>query len=360
MLDQLHFTFFERIPNFTEIIVVSCLVGGSIILGLIFKRVILLRILQFTSRTKWQGDDIIINASKNSIPILFLLTGLYFSIYILPLTPGILSFLLVAIKIVAIFIVTLIIARIGIGWINAYQKKSQNSFPKSSILEYLVKTIVFIIGGLFVLQTLGISITPLITALGVGGLAVALALQDTLSNLFAGLQILAAKNMQPGDYIRIETRDEGFIQDINWRTTTIKTLPNSLVIIPNSKLASFVVTNFTKPDKENAILVNVGVSYNSDLEQVENVTSEVARGVMMEVAGGVKDFVPFIRYNGFDAYSIKFTVIMRGNEFTDQYLVTHEFMKRLHKRYQQEHIEIPFPITTVLLPENAANRPELK
>lgn len=351
MIDKLHVSFFERIPSFAELIIVTCVIGASIILGLIFKRLILIQLLKFTSRTKWQGDDIAINASKNSIPVLFFLAGIYFSIYILPLTPKVLSFLLVSIKLIAILIVTLVIGRMGTGWINFYQKKSESTFPKSSILEYLIKSVIFIIGGLFMLQTMGISITPLITALGVGGLAVALALQDTLSNLFAGLQILAAKNIQPGDYIRIETRDEGFIQDINWRTTTIKTLSNAIVIIPNAKLAGFVVINFTKPDKENAILVDLSVSYNSDLDLVERVTSEVARTVMKEVAGGIKEFEPFIRYNKFDAYSIRFTVIMRGNEFADQFLVTHEFMKRILVRYQQEGINIPFPITTVLMPE---------
>ncbi|HEX2937087.1 MAG TPA: mechanosensitive ion channel family protein [Bacteroidales bacterium] len=351
MIDKLHVSFFERIPSLAELIIVTCIIGASVILGLIFKRLILIQLLKFTSRTKWQGDDIAINASKNSIPVLFFLAGIYFSIYILPLTPKVLSFLLVATKLIAILIVTLVIGRMGTGWINFYQKKSESTFPKSSILEYLIKTVIFIIGGLFMLQTMGISIAPLITALGVGGLAVALALQDTLSNLFAGLQILAAKNIQPGDYIRIETRDEGFIQDINWRTTTIKTLSNAIVIIPNAKLAGFVVTNFTKPDKENAILVNVGVSYRSNLDKVEQVTVEVAKSIMKEITGGVKEFVPFIRYNKLDAYSINFTVIMRGMDFTDQFLVTHEFIKLLHKRYREEGIEIPFPITTVLMPE---------
>jgi small-conductance mechanosensitive channel len=212
---------------------------------------------------------------------------------------------------------------------------------------------VFVIGGLLILQNLGISITPLLTALGVGGLAVALALQDTLSNLFAGLQIIAAKNIQPGDYIKLESEDEGYILDINWRSTTIRALPNRIIIIPNQKLASSIIKNFSKPDKEIAVLVDLGVSYSSDLEKVEKVTIEVAREIMKNTTGGVVEFEPFIRYNKFDSSSINFTVIMRAKEFTDQFLVKHEFIKKLQQRYITENINIPFPITTVYMATNS-------
>ncbi|CAD7782745.1 MAG: Small-conductance mechanosensitive channel [Candidatus Methanoperedenaceae archaeon GB50] len=180
-------------------------------------------------------------------------------------------------------------------------------------------------------------------------MAVALALQDTLANLFAGLHIVATKKVRPGDYIKIETGEEGYVTDITWRDTTIRQLPNNIVIIPNSKLASAIVTNYYFPERELAVLVQVGVSYDSDLEKVEKVTIEVAKEVMQEVSGGVPEFNPFIRYHTFDDFSINFTVILRAKEFVDQYLVKHEFVKRLKKRYDQEGIEIPFPIRTVFL-----------
>ena len=96
-----------------------------------------------------------------------------------------------------------------------------------------------------------------------------------------------------------------------------------------------------------AVLVDVGVSYGSDLEEVERATVEVAREVMDEVQGGVPGFAPFIRYHTFGDFSITFTVILRAKEFVDQYLIKHEFVKRLHRRYRDEGIEIPFPIRTV-------------
>lgn len=136
---------------------------------------------------------------------------------------------------------------------------------------------------------------------------------------------------------------------MNWRNTTIRMLPNNMVVVPNAKIASAIVTNYCLPEQEMSVLVQVGISYASDLEKVERVTIEVAQGVMKEVPGGVPEFEPFIRYHTFGDFSINFTVILRVKEFVDHYLVKHEFIKRLHKRYAKEGIEIPFPIRTVYL-----------
>ncbi|MBI4211563.1 MAG: mechanosensitive ion channel family protein [Deltaproteobacteria bacterium] len=220
-------------------------------------------------------------------------------------------------------------------------------FPVTSIFANLIRFTIFTIGVLIILQTYGISITPILTALGVGGLAVALALQETLSNLFAGLHILVSKMVRPGDYIKINSGEEGYVQDITWRNTSIRMLSNNMIIVPNSKLASSIVTNFYAPETELAVLIDLGVSYASDLEKVERVTMEVGKEVMRDVQGGVPKFDPFIRYHTFADFSIKFTVILRGKEFVDQYLIKHEFVKRLHARYEQEGIEIPVVIKMV-------------
>ena len=139
------------------------------------------------------------------------------------------------------------------------------------------------------------------------------------------------------------------MEDIAWRSTTIRALPNHIIIVPNNKMAGAIVRNYMLPDHEVAVLVNLGVAYDSDLDKVEKVTTEVAREILTEVEGGVPEFEPFIRFNNFNQSSIDFSVIMRGKQFTDQFLVKHEFVKRLQKRYQQENIEIPFPIRTVYL-----------
>jgi small-conductance mechanosensitive channel len=195
-----------------------------------------------------------------------------------------------------------------------------------------------------------------LTALGVGGLAVGLALQDTLANFFAGIHILTSGQVRPGDFVRLESGEEGYVVDVTWRYTTIRQLANNVTIVPNSKLASAITTNYYRPDLELAVLVPVGVSYASDLAHVENVTVDVARNVMREVPGGVAGFEPFIRYGAFGDSSITFTVIMRATEVVSQYLLRHEFIKRLHERYRREGIVIPFPMRTLELTPEAAHQ----
>lgn len=253
------------------------------------------------------------------------------------------------IHIAVIVLVTAVAAQVAVRSIQLYARKRRHVLPSTSIFINLVRVGVFVVGGLMVLQTLGISITPVLTAVGVGGLAVALGLQETLSNFFSGLQIVASGLVKNGDYIRLSSGEEGYVQDITWRNTTIRALANNMIVIPNSKLAASVLTNYNQPQREMAVLVPVGVSYDSDLEKVERVTVEVAKEVMQTVPGGIPEFDPFIRYHSFGDSSIGFNVILRGREFGEQYLVKHEFIKRLLARYRKEGIEIPFPVRNVYM-----------
>jgi small-conductance mechanosensitive channel len=323
------------------------LILGGLLVGLFIDKFVLRRLKRAVALTKWNGDEIVFSA-LGGLPILWLtLLGMYLALQSLPLSPSWRNFVKNALLVVAILSVTIFVAKVAAGLVGLYARRIEGTLPATSLFANLTKLLVFLIGALVILQTLNISITPILTALGVGGLAVALALQDTLSNLFSGLQIIASNQVRPGDYVKLESGEEGYVIDITWRNTAIRALPNNMVIVPNSKLASTLVTNYHQPEKEMAVLVQVGVSYHSDLKKVERITIDVAREVMREVEGGVREFEPFIRYHTFGDSSIGFSVIMRGREFTDQFLIKHEFIKRLHEHYQQEGIEIPFPIRTI-------------
>ena len=205
---------------------------------------------------------------------------------------------------------------------------------------------------MIVIQTLGVSIAPLLTTLGGGGLAVALALQDTLSNLFSGIHIIASKQINTGDYIKLDTGEEGYVVDISWRNMSIRELSNNIIIVPNGKVAKTILRNYDLPKQELSLLIPIGVSYSSDLEHVEKITIEVATDVLKTVKGGVPDFEPFIRYHTFGESSIIFNVFLRAKEFSDHFLVKHEFIIKLHKRYKEENIEIPFPIRSIYMKEH--------
>ncbi len=319
------------------------------LLGIIIEKIVLIRLEQVAKRTSWEGDDIIIRSVKGKVMPLVLLAGLYAGLLSMPLdqtikqTGG--SFLIAA----AVLLGTAIISKVTVGLVTLYSKTLAHVLPSSSIFVNIARIAVIVCGGLIALQTLGISITPLITALGVGGLAVALAFQDTLSNLFAGLQILVSQQMKPGDYVRIEDGSDGVVEDITWRNTTIRSLHNNLIIVPNSKLATSVIMNYNRPAQDIIVPVTVGVSYDSDLEKVERVTLEVAAHILKTVPGGNSAFTPLVRFHTFGESSVDANVILSVKAFADQGVVKHEFMKALHARYNAEGIEIPFPVRTVVM-----------
>ncbi|MDM7267628.1 MAG: mechanosensitive ion channel family protein [Aquificaceae bacterium] len=254
-----------------------------------------------------------------------------------------------ALWVVFILSLSLLTSRLVALLLRMYMNRYRQEMPAVSLVVQASKVLVLLVGVIIALDKIGIAITPILTALGVGGLAVALALRDTLENLFAGFHVLASGQIKVGDYIRLEGGEEGFVEDITWRNTVIRQPSNNLIIVPNSKLSSSIVINFHKPDSELAVIVPVGVSYDSDLDRVERITIEVAKEVQREVEGAVPDFEPFIRYTAFGDFSINFNVILRAKDVPSQHVLRHEFIKRLKRRYEEEGIKIPFPIREVYL-----------
>jgi small-conductance mechanosensitive channel len=264
-----------------------------------------------------------------------------------PLTPEAKLLIGRAVFAVGALSVTLAAAGVASRVVDSYGAVIAPVLPVTSLTRNIAWALVAILGLLVILNGLGLSITPMLTALGVGGLAVALALQEPLANFFAGLFLTLAGQVRVGDYVKLDSGQEGYVVDFSWRSTRLRMLANNLVVVPNAKLAQAIVVNHHLPSQEMAVPVEVGVDYGSDLGRVERVVTEVGREVMTEVRGGVADFEPFVRYHTFGGSSIDFTVILRAKEFVDQYLVKHEFIKRLHERFDREGIVIPFPIRTI-------------
>lgn len=260
----------------------------------------------------------------------------------------------------ALFIVslTLLVARLAVAIVRVSAVTA--SRPVISLISNVVWFITLVIGALLVLSLLKVDIAPWLTALGVGGLAVSLALQATLTDLISGMLLLSARQITIGHYVKLSTGEEGFITDINWRTTTIRQLSNNDIIIPNSKMTSTSVTNYHTPVPSSSVTIDAAAGYANDLDHVERVAIEVGVEVMREVAGGVPDFTPLVRFNHLGTFGVRFTVILQANEFTDQYLIKSEFIRRLRARFQQEGITPPAPVQTVRLSEansSAVNGP---
>jgi small-conductance mechanosensitive channel len=323
---------------------------------------VLLRLLlrwlgKHAARTQWTGDDVLVDALRAVVPVAAITGGVAAAAAALPLTSRLNHTVNQILTVLLILAATITAARVVTGLVKAVTQSRSGVAGSATIFVNITRVVVLAIGGLVVLQTLGISIAPLLTALGVGGLAVALALQDTLANLFAGIHILASKTIQPGDYIRLTSGEEGYVVDINWRNTVVRSLSNNLVIIPNAQLSATNMTNYSRPEQEMTLLVQVGVGYDSDLDHVERVTSEVVIEVMTDIEGAVPEHEPAIRFHTFGDSRISFTVILGVGEFSDQFRIKHEFIKRLHKRYHMEGIRIPSPARTIALQQNGVAIP---
>ncbi|HWE48278.1 MAG TPA: mechanosensitive ion channel family protein [Bryobacteraceae bacterium] len=234
---------------------------------------------------------------------------------------------------------------------NAVRRYGGNVLPVTSLTEKLAEVLVFALGVLWILKVvLNISLTPFLATLGVGGLAIALGLQDTLSNLFAGFYVSISGLLHIGDYIKLNTGEEGYVTDINWRCTTIRGITNNLVVIPNNKLGQAIFTNFSMPDPRMAMSISFGVGYDSDVTRVELLLLEETLAAQGAVAGLLADPPPYVRFTpGPGDWALGFQLNFSVAQFSDQYLVQSELRKRIFNRLRSEGITMPFPTRTVIL-----------
>lgn len=329
--------------QYQELWIVPIIALSGLVLGWCIDKLILRRLLEMFGTRGWQGESFIRKALNGFFTFGFFIAGIYAAVHYKVDDEVLSAKINLWAKVLYISFLAIYISR-GLGaLVHYYTGQEGTSIPNSSILVNLARFIIIIIGFVIILNSIGISITPILTALGVGGLAVALALQDTLGNLFAGLQILAARKISTGDYIKLDSGDEGQIEDIAWRNTTIQTLRNNVIVIPNSKIANAILTNFSAPSEEFSISVEGSVSYDSDLKQVYAVLMDEAQKLMQEPDIFIADFEPSVAFTAFQDSGIAFRVMLRTRHFSVQFQLRHRYIQNIHERFKLEGIEIPYP-----------------
>jgi small-conductance mechanosensitive channel len=321
---------------------IGTLIGGLLV-GYLARPILLRRIEALTRRTETDLDDLVIKATRKHIPFWFFLGGAVLAAHLAPSAERLIGPVGTVVKALFVLSISLVASHLAIGLLERSVAGGGASVAQTSVMRNVVRIVILVIAVLFFLPQLGINITPLITALGVGSLAVALALQPTLTNLFAGVHMAITRPIRVGDMIELEDGRKGTVVDIGWRLTRILEITNNQIVVPNARLAEMIVRNYALPDPELAVLVDVGVAYSSDLDRVERVTGEVAQHVQRKFGGDAITFVPTVRFHTFADSSINATVALRARGFGDAALVKHELVKRLKHRYETEGIEIPFP-----------------
>jgi small-conductance mechanosensitive channel len=306
-------------------------IGGVYLVGYTLRVVIGARLVKLARRTEARWDDVLLSEIKRRVPLWSLLVGLYLSLGRWDLAPRLATVgerVLSAVGVASVsFAVAAVLSRLVVDY------GARAAVPVSGLTQNLVRITVTVLGGLIIIRSFGYDITPMLTVLGVGGLTVALALQEPLSNLFAGLFVSLAGQIRIGDYVRLDSGAEGFVVDLNWRSTRLRQAGDNVIEVPNSKLAQAIVTNFSQPALEMMTTLDVVVEASSDLGVVERTAGDVVRSVVRDVPGAVPESESFVRFGAITEFGVRVTIALRVRSFADQVLVRHELIKRLHQGF---------------------------
>ena len=308
-------------------------------------------------------DEELLNATRGPVVLFIALSGLFVALLILTnldspryaLIAGYQDYVLRVWMVVIIAEVAYLIYHLtdaALSWyIRSVAATTETELDDKLLppLKRMLPLAVYSLAFLMALSVLNIPISPILAGLGIGGLAVALAVQPTLANFFAGTYVVTEGELNVDDYIEIQGGPSGYVVEVGWRSTKIRSMFNNLVIIPNSQMANSIVTNYYSPEPAIDVLVYCGVSYDSDLALVERVTREAAQELVDESEHAVKS-EPWFGFEEFGDSNISFWVFVRATDRLGSFFLTSELVKIIHSRLTAEGIEINYPVRKLVFP----------
>jgi small-conductance mechanosensitive channel len=226
-------------------------------------------------------------------------------------------------------------AALSVRLIALYGERQRMPFAVVGLSRTLVYILVFAIGAMILLNYLQLSITPLVTALGVGGLAVALAFQDTLANFFAGVHILVETPIRVGDFIQLSTGEEGTVTDIGWRTTRLVTGGQNTVVVPNTKITTLILVNYSLPTRRQAFAISIVAGVDADPRRVLEIAAEEAARADRVLA----DPPPLAQLDpGLTPTHLQVKVIVHVADRMDQGPAASDVRMRIYERLRREGV----------------------
>ena len=296
---------------------------------------------EFVSLVRRDAVSLIRSAMK---PLL-LLAGIAVAVNSLPVVPAhILAMcnrlFTLGMVVIALYVTYRAAMLVSRAWLRSTSARAELADPAAFFIRVLFAGL----GVMLLLDNLGVSLTAVWTSLGIGSIAVALALQDTLSNFFAGVYLRLDRPVKMGDYIRIEGKEEGYVDHLGWRSTWIKTRDNTVVVVPNAKLSSSILTNYSMPNPQLECTVRFSVGYDADLERVEAMVVEEAKDLAGTLPGMLADPAPYVELiPGFGASALNLQLNFTVASYEDQYPAQHQLRKRILVRFRKEGIAVPYP-----------------
>lgn len=327
------------------------LLAGTLFAGLLLRRILFRILRSWSEASDSHLGELATETLRGPIVLWSLILGLHFATQSSQIPKRYLHYIPTTLAVLWIASLTIAAARFAGNTVRFYAGRVTGAKAVTSITQKLVQLIVVTLGLVILLRVaFNLSLTPILTTLGVGGLAVALALQDTLSNLFAGFYVSISGLVRLGDYIKLNTGEEGFVTDINWRCTTMRGITNNLVVVPNNKLGQAIFTNYHLPEQRMVVNISISVGYDSDLEQVEKILLDEATRASREIKGMLAEPAPYIRFQpGLGDFALIFQVNYSIEEFPAQYSVQSELRKRIYLRLKSEKISMPYPTQTIIV-----------
>jgi small-conductance mechanosensitive channel len=234
--------------------------------------------------------------------------------------------------------ITVVIASVAVRMVSGYGERNKIPFAVAGLSRTLIYIIVFSVGLLMLLALFEVRITPILTALGVGGLAVALALQDTLANLFAGIHILVEEPISVGHFIELTEGQKGTVLDIGWRTTRIRTFGNNILVIPNQKITSGILTNYSLNDTRVIAEILIVAAHHADPNRIAAIAMDAA----VDVEGALSEPAPVVLFDpGIVATHMQMKMLVHVTSILERGRVQSQIRVRIHESFLREGI--PFP-----------------
>lgn len=181
-----------------------------------------------------------------------------------------------------LLVITVLVSRYAVRLVRKLLSSDGAPLPSSSLIENIVRIAIWALGGSFILSAcFGIDVGGLVAALGVGGVALSLGLQDTISNFIGGLQVTLMKIVQPGDHVKIGAT-EGMVLDVNWRQTTVKDFENTVHTIPNSSINKGEIEQIDPPHLVSTLLAFTNDT--RDIDETIRIMEQLAKEAVEQVA----------------------------------------------------------------------------
>jgi small-conductance mechanosensitive channel len=329
-------------------------------LGLSLRTILVSRLKHLAKKTDTHLDDLLIDALNLPVAMLVFASGLLVLVRLGVSTDYVSHQQLYnLLLVVAILSIVLFADRVLRSAIRVYSEKVELFRVAGGLVQSCVRGVVLIVGIMVLLGTLGINITPLIASLGVGSLAVALALQPTMENFFAGLQVISDRQIMEGHFIRLESGEEGFVHKINMRSTWLRTPQGNMIVFPNKLLVTTRIMNYNYPEQDTVVSVALNVHCESDMDKVERVVLDIAKQVQQEAENAIRDHEPAFRIVLLADSSITISVALKVDDVNNGGTLRHEFLKRILKRFKEEKIVIPYPVRALNLSQEKSELPRV-